>query len=1128
MPPSETIAAPKIGVYVCDCGINIAGTVDVASAVEFAACLPGVTVAREYKFMCSDPGQDLIVQDIRDKRVDRIVVASCSPLMHEATFRRAVTAAGENPFFFQMANIREHVSWVTEDRASATRKAKALIAAAVARVALHRPLERRRVDVHPDVMVVGGGIAGIHAALTLADSGKKVYLVEREPAIGGHMAKFDKTFPTLDCAACILTPKMTQVRAHPRIELLSYSEVEGVEGYIGNFTVKVRRKARYVREELCTGCSACTDVCPVDVPSEFDQGLSQRRAIFRPFPQAVPNVFTISRKGVPPCQAACALHQNAQGYIALVARGKFQEALDVILRENPLPSICGRICTHPCTVSCTRAKVDDALNIPALKRFVTDYVIRHKGGYRLPMPKQERPERVAIVGAGPAGLMCAYELRQRGYQTVVFDALPVAGGMLVAGIPEFRLPRNTLRAEILNLDEIGVQFRLAQPVGRNGTSLEALRRKFDAVFLAVGAHVERKLNAPGETLPGVWGGIELLRRTNFGERIELGKSVLVIGGGNSAIDAARTALRSGAENVRIVYRRARPEMPADPAEIDEAMREGVAIDFLATPTAVERKGDGLSVQLLRMELGPPDESGRPRPVPVPGSELTVECDAMIVTIGQVPDLDALTDKLGLETTRWGTIQADPVTLETTIHGVFAGGDCVTGPDVVVTAMAGGKRAAISIDRHLNRQDMRAGRELEGAYESHFEVDTAGVLMRKRVPMPAIGLDRRRTFEEVHTGYTEGQAREEASRCIECAVCCDCRVCEAVCEPKAIDFRMRDEEREVKVGAIVMATGFKTFDARRTARYGYGTYPNVYTSLEVERLVNASGPTGGEVRLRDGSVPQRVGIIHCVGSRDELTNRYCSRVCCMYSLKLAHLIKERTGAEIYSFYIDMRTPGKGYEEFYDRLLQEGVHFIRGRAAEVTDWAMTSSEAGKLVIRAEDTLIGVVRRIPVDMVVLSVGMEPQADHEEVRRRFNISCSREGWFLERHPKLAPVSTYTDGVFLAGACQGPKDIPDCVAQAGAAAAEAMVIVDRGYIELEPNTACISEEDCSGCKSCVPLCPYRAISFDAEKQKAAINEALCKGCGVCVAACPSGSIRQNLFEDAQIFSEIDGLLAYA
>jgi heterodisulfide reductase subunit A len=349
--------------------------------------------------------------------------------------------------------------------------------------------------------------------------------------------------------------------------------------------------------------------------------------------------------------------------------------------------------------------------------------------------------------------------------------------------------------------------------------------------------------------------------------------------------------------------------------------------------------------------------------------------------------------------------------------------------------------------------------------------------------------------------------------------------EACADRHAIDLKQQPQVETVPVGTIILSTGYQPFDARKVPNYGYGVYPNVYTSMEVERLINASGPTGGEVVMRDGRKPESIGIIHCVGSRDEKTNKWCSRVCCMYSLKLAHLLKEHTGAEIHNFYIDMRTPGKGYEEFYNRLLEEGVHMIRGRVAEVTDWATTPEEEGKLVMCAEDTLISFVRRVPVDMVVLSVGLIPQKDAQDVRRLFNISCSSEGWFLERHPKLAPVNTFTDGIFIAGACQAPKDIPDAVAQAGAAAAEAVALIDKGYVEMEPNSAYILEEECSGCKTCVPLCPYSAISFLHDKKVAEINEVLCKGCGTCVAACPSGSIKQNLFEDEEIYKEIEGVL---
>jgi heterodisulfide reductase subunit A len=303
---------------------------------------------------------------------------------------------------------------------------------------------------------------------------------------------------------------------------------------------------------------------------------------------------------------------------------------------------------------------------------------------------------------------------------------------------------------------------------------------------------------------------------------------------------------------------------------------------------------------------------------------------------------------------------------------------------------------------------------------------------------------------------------------------------------------------------------------------------VVTSLEFERMVNAAGPTGGRPQLADGRPPERVAIVHCVGSRNANYNAYCSTVCCMYSLKFAHLVKERTGAEVWNFYIDMRAAGKGYEDFYHRVMAEGTHFIRGRVAEITDTPQTPEEEGRLVVQAEDTLTGVVRRVPVDMVILAVAMEPQADSDEVRRRFSVSCSGDGWFLEKHPKLAPISTLTDGIYVAGACQGPKDIPATVAQGQAAAGEVLALIDKGFVELEPNTAYVDEERCSGCRTCIGLCPYNALSFSEEREVAVLNEALCKGCGVCVAACPSGALHQHLFDDEQIFEEIEGVLAHA
>ncbi len=352
-----------------------------------------------------------------------------------------------------------------------------------------------------------------------------------------------------------------------------------------------------------------------------------------------------------------------------------------------------------------------------------------------------------------------------------------------------------------------------------------------------------------------------------------------------------------------------------------------------------------------------------------------------------------------------------------------------------------------------------------------------------------------------------------------------RTCVEKCDRNAIDFEQKEEIRELKVGTIIVATGFETVDPRKIPYYGYGKYPNVYTALEVERLVSATGPTGGEVVLRDGRKPESVGIIHCVGSRDERTNRWCSRVCCMYSLKLAHLLKDHTGARVYNFYIDMRTPGKGYEEFYNRLLEEGVLFIRGRVAEVTDWAIKTEEEGKLVLRVEDTMIGQVRRVPVDMVVLATGLEPQADAAAVASLFGISRSPDGFFAEAHPKLRPVETNTDGVFLAGCAQGPRDVPDTVAHAGAAASMAIALLDKGEVTISPTIASVDEKLCSACKTCLSICPYTAITFDTEANVAKVNDALCRGCGTCVAACPAGAIQGRHFTDEQIHAQIEALL---
>ncbi|HJX12935.1 MAG TPA: 2Fe-2S iron-sulfur cluster-binding protein [Dehalococcoidales bacterium] len=353
----------------------------------------------------------------------------------------------------------------------------------------------------------------------------------------------------------------------------------------------------------------------------------------------------------------------------------------------------------------------------------------------------------------------------------------------------------------------------------------------------------------------------------------------------------------------------------------------------------------------------------------------------------------------------------------------------------------------------------------------------------------------------------------------------CKACEAFCAPQAIDFEQEDEVIEVEVGSIIIATGFDLFDPSVIRQYGYGRLDNVLTSLEFERMVNSAGPTGGHIKMKDGREPESIAIVHCVGSRDENYHEYCSRVCCMYSMKFAHLVKEHTGADVYEFYIDIRSFGKGYEEFYNRVLEEATVFIRGRPAEITDIAETPEEEGKLIVQFEDTLVGKQRRQPVDMVVLSCGIEPRRDIESIARLFNISRSADGFFLEKHPKLDPVATMTDGIFVAGCCQGPKDIPDTVAQASAAAAEALAMISRGTVEVEAATAVVNEKICTGCQLCKQVCPYSAISFDEQKQVCRVNETLCKGCGACVGGCPSDCISLNHYTNEQLVAQIEGAL---
>lgn len=1118
----------KIGVYVCHCGSNIAGTVDCSRVVEAISGEESVVISRDYQYMCSDPGQELIRKDIKELGVNRVVVASCSPRMHEKTFRNVIKEEGLNPYLLEMANIREQCSWVTDDHEKATEKAAALVRAAIHRVVLQEPLETREVIVNQNTLVVGGGIAGVQCSLQIAQANKKVYLVEREPSIGGHMAMLDKTFPTLDCSACILTPKLVDTGADENIELLTYSEVIEVSGSVGNFKVKVKKKPRYIDYTNCTSCGECDKECPVNVPNEFENKLTTRKAIYRMFAQAVPNSYAIDKRETPPCKATCPIGQRAQGYIALVAAKKFPEAYRLIREDNPFPSICGRACTHPCEDVCRRNLVDEPMAIAHIKRFVADWAYQNERP-KIEPARMTKKEKIAIIGSGPAGLSAAESLIKMGYPVTVFEAQNKPGGMLQYGIPEYRLPKKIVDREIDDIKSLGVEIKTETPLGKNKTLKSLFKNGYSAILISSGAHKNVELMIDGENIKNVYPGTLFLKQVADGTITSMGEKVVVVGGGNTAIDSARTALRLGAKDVSIAYRRTENEMPAMRQEIAEAKAEGVKFEFLASPTRIiGRENKVFQIEFIKNKLGEPDSSGRRRPIPIPGSEFLLRSDVVITAIGQIPDLDEVLEGTEIEKTNWGTIPIDPITCMTSMDGVFAAGDVVLGPATIAEAIASGKQAALSINAYLRKtpyKKFKTWNKSQISDERTREIEEMiyyGEIKEKpRVQIPLLNARFRATnFAEVAQPYTEEQAIEEASRCLNCGVCCECHECEKFCERKSINYDDKEEIVELEVGNIILATGYKKFDARILPQYGYKRLENVFDCMEIERMNNASGPTNGKILCTDGSMPKRVAMLHCIGSRDEKTNRYCSRVCCMYSIKNAHLIQEKTGAEVYEFFIDIRAHGKGYEEFYERVQKEGVIFIRGKVAEII-----KGPNNKLIVKSEDTLMRRPIELEVDMVVLNVGMVAQQDSEEVAKLFNITRSNDRFFLESHPKLEPVAATTAGIYLAGACQGPKDIPETISQAKAAASEVLSVLSRGTVTVEAITATVNKDQCSGCKICIDICPYSAIEFDEESKTININDVLCQGCGSCVASCPSGALDAKHFRNRQILAQIEGLL---
>jgi heterodisulfide reductase subunit A len=694
--------------------------------------------------------------------------------------------------------------------------------------------------------------------------------------------------------------------------------------------------------------------------------------------------------------------------------------------------------------------------------------------------------------------------------------------MMRTGIPEHRLPKGILQRDIDDILALGGELRLNSLV-RDPAKL--LEEGYDAVFLATGVTRHTRLGIEGEDLDGVLSAIAFLRQANLGRRVRIGKQVAVVGGGITAVDVVTTALRLGAEEVSLVYRRSRGEIPAYPWELDAAEAEGVRMVMNTVATRiVGQNGRVAAMECARSrQLSRIDETGKRVVVPEPGTGFIMEVDTVIRAIGQFSDQSFLDAP-------WEDVVGDRQTLMTDHAGIFAGRGVIPGAGFVINAVALGHEAATSIDRYLQGLSLpppsKEKRPVEKwtREEAQAKVRLGAVKPEPRAEPARLPLEERvRTFKEVVLPFTKEQALAEAARCLDCGICSGCYRCVWACGPSAIDHNMREEVEGIDVGAVIVATGFELYDVRNMPQYGYGRLPDVYTALEMERLSDAGGPSSGKIVCRDGRTPESVAMLHCIGSRDTGHNAYCSRVCCMYSLKLAHLVREKTGARVYEFCHDMTAYGKGYAEFHERVQEEGVIFIRGKGAEVE-----ATDDGKLLVRAVDLMLGKPVAVPVDIVVLSTAMVPPADADQVASQFHITRSADGFFMEAHPKLRPVETAMDGIFLAGVAQGPKDIPDTVAQASGAASHAIGLLNRGAVEIEPMTAEVLPLRCVACGACIEVCPANAIDLVEPRpgqSVAEVNPALCKGCGLCVTVCRGEAITLHGFTDQQLLNQLAALL---
>jgi heterodisulfide reductase subunit A-like polyferredoxin len=882
------------------------------------------------------------------------------------------------------------------------------------------------------VLVCGAGITGIQASLDLAESGFKVYLLDSSPAIGGRMAQLDKTFPTGDCAMCILSPKLVECARNKNIEIVTLADVQGISGEPGNFKVKIRQNPRYVDLAKCNACGDCTEACPVSLPSEFDRRLGTRKAIFRPYPQAIPNVFGISKAaGRAPCKASCPAGVNAQGYVALIGAGKFKEAYELIRERCPLPAACGRVCQHPCQDHCNRTEIDEAVSIRDLKRFAADYIHTNPAEYPPPKPAAAKLEAtVAIVGGGPAGLTAAADLALLGYPVTLFEAQAHLGGMLRYGIPSYRLPKDVLDKEIQYILDLGVEAHTGTPVAHPRSLLGA---GFHAVFAAPGAWISRTLGIVGESAPGVWAGLDFLHQVNSGKTPHIGPKVVIIGGGDVAMDAARCARRMpGVKLVDVACLESRAEMPAHPWEAAEALDEGIVFHHRVGPVKIETAGGKVSGVAFRACTSVFDENQRFDPRFDDSKTSALAADTVIVTIGQGIDSAGM----GVATGPGGRIVAAKDTMATSVAGIFAGGDAVLGPASMVDAMAHGHRAAEAIDAYLRGAKLA---QTDGAPVETADNPKPDAAKRERVKMPqAVPAARIGDFTEIDLGYSPEQAIAEAQRCLACGLCSECMQCVKACSAGAVCHDQQATEHEIAVGSVILTPGFEEFQASLRGEFGHGRYANVISSVQFERMLSAAGPTGGHVqRPSDGGEVKKIAFIQCVGSRDAARgNGYCSSICCMSATKEAMVALEHAHGhqlDVSIFCMDVRASGKEFDSYVNRARDEhGVKYIRAIPSRVVETPGTKTPR----VRYFDQE-GVERHQGFDLVVLSVGLRVPSSVREMAGRLGLDLNQFGF--AQTERLSPLATSKPGIYVAGAFQEPKDIPESVAQASAAAACAM-----------------------------------------------------------------------------------------